>query len=277
MQKRYGILVLSVLLLSQCQKTTRAVGVSPVAPIEPPFGPVVTPVDGFFRSLAVTYQTPSPEKTSLTFTMTGDIDWHLERPHLTTLHHVVFEDVEEEAVYTFLPKNFSSNQITTITTAPFTKTRPFSFAIMRLSALWTNTFYPAFAILVADQPTPTDKQFLEFSALNASLVHHAILCPTFGLMLQNTPLSEEKPWYWFSYGRAIVIILKTLPPDPLYLYLSEDPLMENFIIAIDFDENQWQTLKTYEKVAHLIRFSPHTESLSITLTSTITTLYSYKK
>ncbi|MFN4216665.1 MAG: hypothetical protein ACK4HQ_04625, partial [Brevinematales bacterium] len=65
--------------------------------------------------------------------------------------------------------------------------------------------------------------------------------------------------------------------EALYLYLLPEPDNENFIVAVDFDEKEWEKLLIYRDIAHLIPFSSHTESLMITISSNITTLYSYKK
>ncbi|MCX7882981.1 MAG: hypothetical protein N2314_07145 [Brevinematales bacterium] len=277
MRREWFLIILMGSVLASCQSLTKTRPL-PVSSSSRWFGPVVTPVDGFFRTLAVTYQTPSLEKTALTFTMTGNIDWYLERSNFTTTHHVLFEDVEEETSYTFLPKNFPSNAMTTIATAPFSKHIPVTFAIMRVDTVWRQKSYPAFTILIKDSSQPSETKFREFCESNQVLIHRSILCPTFRVSLDGTSLGEEKPWFWFAYGKAIVIVLmSSLPHEPLYLYLSENENMENFIIAVDFDEAQWKNLLPYQQVAHLIPFSSQTESLFITVSHTITTLYSYKK
>ncbi|MFN4217552.1 MAG: hypothetical protein ACK4HQ_09160, partial [Brevinematales bacterium] len=196
MTKRSIFLPFLIGLLLGCQKTTRTEPLSLFADF---LGPIVTPVDGFFRTLAITYQTPTPEKTLLTFTMTGNIDWYLERPDVVNTHQVLFEDVEEEASYTFLPQNFPSNYLTTITTSPISKKRSISFAVIQLQSQWTQPTYPDFTIVVSPS-SPSEKEFRQFYHLNTSLLHHSILCPTFRTTIENTPLGEEKSWYWFAYG-----------------------------------------------------------------------------
>ncbi len=278
MHKRSLFFFFAIGLLLGCQKTTRTEPLSlPPSPLPSLFGPIVTPVDGFFRTLAITYQTPSPEKTSLTFTMTGNIDWYLERSAISRTHQVLFEDVEEEATYTFLPQSFPSNHMTTIITSPITKTKSISFAVIQLQSQWKETSYPDFTILVSHS-SPSEDEFRQFYQANTPLVHNSILCPTFRTTIEHTPLGEEKNWYWFAYGKVLVIVLKHhLPAEALYLYLLPKPDNENFIIAVDFDEKEWQKLLIYQEVAHLIPFSSHTESLTITVSSNITTFYSYKK
>ncbi|MFN3661060.1 MAG: hypothetical protein ACK4TN_07495, partial [Brevinematales bacterium] len=175
MIKRSIFLLFLIGLLPGCQKTTRTETLSLFADS---LGPIVTPVDGFFRTLAITYQTAKPEKTILTFTMTGNIDWYLERPDVVNTHQVLFEDVEEEVSYTFLPQSFPSNHMTTITTSPINKTKSISFAVIQLQSQWTQSLYPDFTIVVS-QSSPSEKEFRKFYHLNAPLLHHSILCPTF--------------------------------------------------------------------------------------------------
>lgn len=279
MLRKMGIFLFFVSLFLGCQKQMKTSSfLRNSLEVFSFFGPIVMPADCFFRSFTVTYQTPTPEKTMLTFTMTGDIDWYLERPSLSTIHQVTFEDVEEEVSYSFLPRNFPSNAITTISTPPFSPSTPFVFAVMRTDGLWTNEVYPAFTIVIKSGQESAEKTFFQFYQSNRYLAHHSILCPVFGIQLQDKILSEEKPWYWFSYGKAIVLVLKhRLPLEPLYLYLSQEKERENFIVAVDFDDKEWKNLLMYHKVAHLIRFSFGVESLIIRVSTNVTTFYSYKR
>ncbi|URA10394.1 hypothetical protein [Thermospira aquatica] len=243
------------------------------------FGPVVMTEDRFFRSLSVVYKTLLPQTTYLNFTMTGDIDWYLERPFSNTFHHVIFEDVEEEASYTFLPRFFPSNAMTTVVTPPFDKKKNFSFAIVRMGSVWTHSARPAFTVLVDTRAEVTEEEFRGFCIQNHILSHFSILCPTFSVRFSERIFGTSDSWYWFSYGRAIVILLKnTMPRESLYLYLSQKEEDENFIIAQDFSEKEWEKLQLYDKVAHLIPFTAETESLIIDLSiKPVKMLYSYKK
>ncbi len=280
MKRMAWLFFLALGMLWSCQRFTKeSEGVADIALSSSVFGPVVMPKDGFFRSLSVVYRTLQPETTYLTFTMTGDIDWYLERPSSNTLHHVVFEDVEEEASYTFLPRFFPSNAITTVSTPPFNKKKNFSFAIVRVGSIWTNDGSPAFTLLVDQKMLVSEEGFRGFCVRNEKLSHSSILCPTFAVRFAEGTFGTSASWYWFSYGRAVVILLKKqMPKESLYLYLSENEDDENFIIAQDFPEEEWQKLQAYEKVAHLIPFTSEIESLMIDLsTEPMKMLYSYKK
>lgn len=268
-----------MILLIGCQRITSPES-SPSSSLHTPFlfGPIVTPMDSFFHNLSLIYRTPLQEKTHIRFTMTGHIDWYLERENNTTIHHVLFEDVEEETSYSFLPENFPSNHLTTIQTPPFTTTKHISFAIMRTSSSWKHENIPAFTILVSDTPTVEEKDFLHFYENNLRLAHHSILCPTFTTSIEDHILGKEVSWYWFCYGTVIVLVLKNqLPSEPLFLYLSASHEKKNFIIAVNFSLSEWEKLLSYQKVAHLIPFEKNTESLLIDVSNTISTFYSYKK
>ena len=240
-------------------------------------GPVVMPVDPFFRSLRLLYTTPEPESTYVRFTMTGNIDWHIERERPVRLHQIVFDNVEEEVRYTFLPGGFSSNQRTSIQTAPVTKRRGFRFGLVRVDAIWTNEEFPAFTVMVSDNDTVDENIFWEFYARNEALVHSTILCPTFGIALEGERISAVAPWYLFSYGIVMVIVLKKkMPVEPLFLYLSKKEGDENVIVAVDFSAEEWQRLSVYKNEARLLAFDLSMDALLID-ESTSFSLYSYRK
>ncbi len=180
-------------------------------------GPFIWPESHNLNSISINYFTTNEEKTTIFFSMAGEIDWVRIDETLTKYHSMVFDNLEEGAVYRFAIQNSgkSNYRNASIRTVPYGDDYHFFFIISTIDenssidkqiistneplkgiysgpATNFNETPPNFLVLMSGKTNVNEKSFYEYYKLNKHLLSSTIIVPMFEFSIQNKKFSLSK-------------------------------------------------------------------------------------
>lgn len=207
------------------------------------FGPLVLPENHQLNAVSLHYFTKEPETTSVYFSMVGDVDWMRNDKELTRCHKMVFDQLEENAVYQFNVNHPSKvlNQRNTIKTVPFGNEYSFSFQIATMSEKLETEHSPNFLVLMSEKPKVDEKTFKEYYDKNRKALSSTILLPLFEFTVSGKQYSISPSGFYFSRYKSVnlICVYKPMPDyDFIAKYLSISPDDKNYIVLGNIGEDK---------------------------------------
>jgi hypothetical protein len=244
--KKIIVLLSAAVIFVSCSKAEQVAVLKdiPVTSAVQPFGPFFLPENHSLSSVSLNYVTGTPQKTTVYFTMVGELDWARNDPSQTRYHRMVFKDLEESAVYQFtIPcEEKEIAHSSAIQTVPFGDEYQFQFAVAPMERDLESGTQPHFLVLSSEKEQVSESEFYAFYNRNRKLLASTILIPMFGLNLQGTNYDLAAGSDGFHFVRyknlCLTLVTREMPSfDFLTRYLSSSPDDQNVIVLSHVGKN----------------------------------------
>ncbi len=204
------------------------------------FGPFFIPANNSLNSISINYFTKDKQKTSIYFSMVGDLDWLRYDNELSSYHKMIFRDLEENAVYQFRINSRSEKLLSKslIKTVPYGSDYQFDFALSSMDSHLEIEKSPHFMILLSEKKVISEKDFIPFYNANKKIISSTIIVPLFDLSINKNLISlSEDGFYCLKYKSAnIILVYKDFKDtDKISNYLSQNIDDRNYIVAGPLD------------------------------------------
>lgn len=234
------LLFLFILLISfACSKLDK-----PAAVEENRFiGPIFLPENPSLNSISINYFTSLKMDTTVYFSMAGDIDWVRRDPLESNYHKMIFDGLEESAVYQFAVKNQPgrSSGLASIKTTPYGDDYTFHFALASIDHELDTNFSPNFIILYSKKSSVTESEFIQFYQKNRAFLTQTIMIPLFEFTLFDKKFKlPENGIYCIRYKNLNIVMINEALKDSesivRYLSMNEDD--KNLIVLCGVEPTQ---------------------------------------
>ncbi len=222
------------------------------------FGPFFWPEDSTLNSISINYFTERNEITSVYFSMAGEVDWVRNNFEASTFHHMVFDNLEESAVYKFIinnpdKENFNNGLISTV---PYGNNYDFNFAIASMENEIKIDHNIKFLILLSENPLLKEDEFYSFYNKNRELLSSTIILPLFDFSIlgKTFSLSTEGIYYIKYKNLNLILVYKNLDDNSIIKkYISNKIDDKNYIIIGNINENNLNSIiKKYSSMVNNI-------------------------
>jgi|GEM_PF-2170528 hypothetical protein len=200
------------------------------------FGPFFLPVSDNLNSISINYFTASAESTSVFFSMVGDIDWLRKDNTPSLFHRMVFNGLEESAVYQFRvdapSDNFSGKSF--IKTPPYGGNYRFDFAVVCIDSPLVLEKSPHFLIILSKKAAVGEEEFISYYTKNRKILSSTVIVPLFDLTVMGMDFSLSRDGFFvLKYKTAnIILIYKEIPDLERTAGIAlEDSKDDNYIVA----------------------------------------------
>jgi hypothetical protein len=173
-------------------------------------GPFFLPANESLNSISINYFTAQEEPTSVLFSMTGEIDWLRTEPGHSLYHRMIFNGLEESAVYQFRVSNSSQvfTQRSYIKTPPYGGNYRFDFAVACINSPLILDKTPHFLVLLSKEPSVREDEFLSFFTKYKKILSSTVLVPLFDFTIGEESFSlSGNGFYILRYKTANIILI----------------------------------------------------------------------
>jgi hypothetical protein len=235
------------------------------------FGPFFWPENSSLNSISINYFTESNEITSIYFSMggvtsgsasLGEADWVRNNFEPSTCHSMVFDDLEESAVYKFIINNLDKENFNRglINTIPYGNNYQFNFAIASTENEIKIDHNIRFLILLSENQLLKDDEFYSFYIKNRELLSSTIILPLFDFSIQGKTFSlSRKGLHFIRYKNVnLILVYKNLEDYSIIKkYISEKLDDKNYIVIGNINENDLNlVIKKYSSMVDNIYVYP---------------------
>ena len=250
--KKFCLFIFCLFIVScnAVRKTeTAAVFPEPIIPektLSYEFGPIFLPENHALNSISLNYFTLNPEETSVYFTMAGDMDWVRKDQKPVTAHSMIFNGLEESALYEFsIHRSQKGIHDGVIQTVPYGEDYQFTFEVASIETNLEEKIRPHFLILLSPEEAVDEKEFFDFYRSNSRVLSSTILLPLFDWKSNQKNFSlSDNGFYFVRYKKATILMVykDQANADDLSKYISLNPEDENYLILGNIDKGGKQKI-----------------------------------
>jgi len=206
------------------------------------FGPFFLPAGNNFKGVSLYYSTKDKQKTSVRFSMVGEIDWLRENRNLTYFHKMIFENLEESAIYRFSIESpeFRREEESIIKTMPYGENFEFEFGIASIEQDLSWDKSPHFLILLSREKKVLENIFVPYYKRNKKILGSTIILPMFDLSIWGENFSISRNGiYSVRYKNLNLILIYNNFSDAAAFYssLCNDSDIKNYVVVGNVSPN----------------------------------------